>query len=785
MEEVFKITRRGFAAIVISILVSAVLFKFRFPDMMLFNNFIERLLTDKLMIRVMVYAIPVMLAVIVFFMPFSVFFLYWCSAVYAGYYLLSAPVEAAVLLMLLAVPTLMNRFQVVRFPEAQTMLPVIGVLYVLLVILSIIFGSPGIENLAVKILLLMPALHILAMPPGDDSQSRFQSEAGQVTSGLSSTQKARMKSAIRTNWWELLRPHVESTALNIAAFYDRFSAIKTTFSRETPHTHTRAQDNARNMNLAALKKRDRDFAEKAFIERVDAVFTNIQDAIYSQQIDKIQAFVSDALYEQFRSRIEEQKTAGIRYQYSDLTHEPSSIDHVYCDGSFDEIQVLIKASLKESLTDSKTGKAIGAGKTRNFYEYWSFIRRPSGKTLKKPGLLEGSCPNCGAPIQIGQATVCGVCKSFIRSGYYDWVLAKITQGCEWSYSDPTLVPLWRQLKTADPEFTIHQIEDLAGVIFWNLRLVEITRKVEPIFRFANSEFATYLTEALKTSANTDRHWWENIALATVSLKGIVIGDERIKLYVLVVWSGIPITAKADGSIVERIRYNKPMRDVMVLSRDSKCRTNQNNTLSSAHCHSCGGALSSSFATQCAYCSSSLNDGSEWQIEKLLKEDSPEFAEILERKSAIVSERFAENMAVEAAKIAEQVKIEETRSGRDIITVMAQVLLADGVIDDAEMKFIREMAKKYHMPPEDLEGVLEAVKAREIHFLKPKVAKEALDILKGAVSMAFADGVLAPEEEAALESVAKELGYSAIDVKRLVKAEEKLRRQTRRAPLKIT
>ncbi|PKL51364.1 MAG: hypothetical protein CVV42_00505 [Candidatus Riflebacteria bacterium HGW-Riflebacteria-2] len=784
MEEAFKITRRGFAAIVISIMVSAILFKFRFPDMVLFNSFIEALLTDKLMVRVMVYAVPVMLAVIVFFMPFSVFFLYWCSAVYAGYYLLSAPVEAAILLMLFAVPTLMNRFQIVRFPETQIMLPVIGVLYVLLVVLSVIFNNLGIENLAVKILLLIPALHVLAMPPGDDSQSRFQSEAGQVTSGLSSTQKARMKSVIRTNWWELLRPHIESTALNIAAFYEKFSAIKTNFSRgrETPHTHTRAQDNARNMNLAALKKRDRDFTDQAFIKRVDAAFTVIQDAIYNQQIEKIQAFVSDALYEQFRSRIEEQKTAGIRYQYSELIHEPSSIDHVYCDGSFDEIQVLIKASLKEALTDSKTGKAIGAARTRNFYEYWSFIRRPSGKTLKKPGLLEGSCPNCGAPIQIGQATVCAVCNSFIRSGYYDWVLAKITQGCEWSYSDPTLVPLWRQLKSSDPEFTIHQIEDLAGVIFWSLRIVEITRKVEPIFRFASSEFAAYLSDALKTSANTNRHWWENIALASVSLKGIVTGPERTKLYVLVVWSGIPVTTNADGSIAERIRYSKPVRDVMVLSRDSKCRTNQNNTLSSAHCRSCGGALSSSFATQCAYCSSTLNDGSEWQIEKLLKEDSPDYVEILERKSEIVSERFAENMAVEVAKVAEQVKIAETRSGRDIITVMAQVLLADGVIDDAETKFIREMAARYHMPPETLEGVLEAVKAGEVHFLKPKVAKEALDILKGAVSMAFADGVLAPEEEAALESVAKELGYSAIDVKRIVKAEEKLRRQTRRTPL---
>lgn len=110
--------------------------------------------------------------------------------------------------------------------------------------------------------------------------------------------------------------------------------------------------------------------------------------------------------------------------------------------------------------------------------------------------------------------------------------------------------------------------------------------------------------------------------------------------------------------------------------------------------------------------------------------------------------------------------------------MAQVLLADGVIDDSEMKFIREMAQKYHMPPEQLEGLLESVKAGETHFLKPKGGKEALEILKGAVGMAYADGVMAAEEMTALESVAKEIGYSPLDIKRLIKAEEKLMHQTR-------
>ncbi len=780
MEETFKISRRGFIVIMTSLLIAALILRLKWPDANITSSLLERILFDKLMIRVLSYAIPVLIAFIIVLLPLSMFFIYWCSAVFAGYFMLANPVEGILLLILLAIPALFNRFNLISLPKASITLKISAAVAIAVYIISAIYDVFLIEHLAVKIFLLFPAAHMLSMQPGNASQSRFQSEGGQITSGLSSTQKARMKGIISIGWWELVRPHVESTAINIHTFYDKLDSFKVNLSksRETPHIHTRAQDNARNINLANLKKRDAAFDQRMFIERIDKVFSLTQSAIYSQQIEKIQAFVSDALYQQFSSRIKEQLAAGTRYRYEKLQQEPFSIDHVYCDGSFDEIQVLAKASLTESLIDSKTDTVIGAPKIHVFYEYWSFIRRPSSKTLKKPGLLEGSCPNCGAPIEIGQATVCGICNSFIRSGYYDWVLAKITQGCEWSYSDPALVPNWKQLKLDDPEFTVHQIEDLAGVIFWNLRLVEISRKVEPIFRFATEKCAKYIAETLKTSESTDRHWWENIALASVSLKGITRDAERTRLYVIVVWSGIPITANADGSIGERVRYNKPVRDVMVLSRDVKCKTNQNNTLSSAHCHSCGGALSSDFATQCGYCSSTLNDGSEWQLERLLKESSTEFIEILKRKSEIVSQRFAENMAVEVARVAEQVKIEETKSGRDVITVMAQVLLADGVIDDAEMKFIREMAVKYHMPPEQFEGLLESVKAGEVHFLQPKEGKEALEILRGAVSMAYADGVLAPEELAALESVAKEMGYSTMDIKRLIKTEEKLRHQAR-------
>ncbi|MBU1108460.1 MAG: TIM44-like domain-containing protein [Candidatus Riflebacteria bacterium] len=681
-------------------------------------------------------------------------------------------------MLILSFPALLNRFQVVRFPPVKTTLPVVAILTFVSCLISALLENPPIQSFVTKLLLLLPTLHILSMRPGDDSKSRFHGEVEQVATGLSTTQMAKMTKVTQTSPWEFVRPHVESIATNICEFSDNFSDIKvyTQKSRETPHVHTMAQDHARNINLANLKKRDKNFQEKAFLNRVRSAFAAVQNASYNHKVEIIQRFVSDALYEQFKCRVEEQQTAGIQYQHGDLSTADFSIDHVYSDNNFDEIQVLVQASIAESITDLKTGKTIGSATTRKFYEYWSFIRRPSAKTLQKPGLLEGSCPNCGAPLLIGQVTICKACGSYIRSGFYDWVLAKITQGCEWSYSDPTLVPSWKNLKAADPEFTIYQIEDLAGVVFWNLRLAERSRSVEPIFRFANSILAEILGTSFKKRKDSGYTYWENIAIASVSLKGIAMENEQTTLYVLVVWSGIPVTANADGSVSERIRYCKPVRDILVLNREARHKTNQNNILSSAHCRSCGGTLASSFSTNCGYCGSTLNDGKEWQLARLLKENDPESAEILTRKAAMVSERFAENMAAESAKTKKEVKTQEIRSGRDIITTMVQVLLADGVIDEAEIKFVNEMAKKYHMPPETLEGLIESVKEGTYYFPAPQTRMEALEIVKGAVRMAYADGVLAPEEMAALESVAKLLGYSALDLKQIIKAEEKLLRR---------
>ncbi|MGM0600408.1 MAG: TIM44-like domain-containing protein [Candidatus Rifleibacteriota bacterium] len=776
MDDIFKIGKKTFIGLIVSIVLGAIALKIKAPDMSGAFEVLELLFSDGLVVRTGYYAFFIISAIFIFLMPFSLFLVYWCSLVLACYILLANPLLAILYFILIGIPALLYRFKYFELPGYKITLPVALVLTLILFIFAQIINKPAFSSFVYMLILLYPAIHVLSMRPGDIAQSRFASEEKQDITGLSSTQKARMSNILEAGWWELVRPHVESTATNICAFSDNFSTIKLTGiqTRQEPHKHTITQNHTRNLNLANLKKRDKLFDEIEFLNRARKAFKMVQTAVYKQNIEKIQPFVSDALYEQFNCRIQELKAAGIKYKLSELKCKSATVDHVFSDGSFDEIQVLIQATVAESVIDIKTGSVIGKPGTRNFYEYWSFVRRPSVKTLKKPGLLEGSCPNCGAPIKVGQATVCEVCKSFIRSGYYDWVLSKITQGCEWSYADPSLVPSWQQLKQADPQFTIHQVEDLAAVIFWKLRQAEREKKVEEVYRFIREQIAEKLKNNFKKSVNGLTEYYENIAIATVDLKGISIKEEEIVLYVLVVWSGVPVKLNPQGRVVERIRYNKPVRDVFVLARDAKCQTNQNNILSSAHCSSCGGPLKSTFAVHCGYCGSNLKDGKDWQLKSLLKEDSKEYQDILTRKSEMVSKRLQKHFDKEAGKRQKE-RIElETRSGRDIITVMVSILLADGVMQDSEMKFVKEMAQKYHMPDETLEGLIESVKEDSTYVPMPDNNKEKLDIIKGAVQMAYADDDFSEKEEEALEYVAGQLGYSKFDLKRVIKSEQKLR-----------
>ncbi len=689
---------------------------------------------------------------------------FWAGAFWATYggsllfcfvYVLIAPLEAPLVLLLFLGPAILwQRKQIGCWPMLAIAAALMALSYKVL-------GRPGL------FLLLMPTCHVVAMRLAARVQTRYSRLSVDQSATMSQIQREQqgLTSAGTADWFDLLQTEMEAIP---ARLHDFWADLRGEKSRHDPEDERGLDPRLMQLQNAGLMsraltdlcRRDPRFAADRFVKRVEEGFWKIQHAWYGQALDSIAPLVGDALFEQFRMQIDDQKACGIRYEAGQMTIFDNRIVQVNSDRNFDVIHVFVRASSADKLIDLKTGKTIAEEQERRqFSEYWSFLRRPSAQTLEKPGLLEGACPNCGAPLEIGQNTVCGSCGSYIRSGTHDWVLARITHASEWEYTEPQSLPGWRDIVAADKNFTVQQIEDRGGVMFWMLRLAERQQRDEPLRRYAT---ATCCEQFARRLGAFSRGWtyMDNIALGSVGVRGIRCDSEWDRLYLLVAWRGIPVRVDAKGSAIAGSRMPRVVRDVFVLVRRHGQQTDERTTLSSAHCPGCGAPLASAFTVACEYCNLILNEGTAgWILERITHEGDPEYLDLRRRPAAATPTAVDEEDG-------------ERRSAADVLTVMAQVLLADGKIDDREMKLLREMAARYHVSDARLEGLIAALSAGEVHVPAPADQTEAWTLLESAARMALADNELTPEEERTLTLLGQFLGYSKADVQRAIKKEQK-------------
>ncbi|HNV68674.1 MAG TPA: TIM44-like domain-containing protein, partial [Candidatus Ozemobacteraceae bacterium] len=517
--------------------------------------------------------------------------------------------------------------------------------------------------------------------------------------------------------------------------------------------------------LTDLVRRDGSFKEKPFLKRVEDVFWKVQKALYSQDLAIVQPFVSDGLFEQLQVRVEEQQAVNIRYQVSDMGIYDLRFVQVHSDHSFDTMHVLVRAYAHEEQVDESRGERQRTeGGRRQFDEVWAFLRRPDAKTLERPGLLEGFCPNCSAPIEIGQAARCKACDAFLRAGTHDWVLFQITPACEWHYGEPEEIPGMRDLRMVDPTFTVQHIEDRSAVIFWKERQAERTGQVEPLRRFVLPESCDRLEQRWRELGD-DREYQEFCALGKVRLKAILSDPDWDRLYVETVWSGVPKALRAGKA---RTLSTNPrfFRKILVLRRRHGLATCLDSALSSSHCHSCGAPAKAGFNSRCDYCQAILNEGdTAWVLDWWVGEDDPDLLKALSQRveqKVVVPQVFAEG-----------------GSRLDTVAALAQMMLADGVVDAGEMKLLQTFAAGHGIPPVRVEQVIQSLREGWIHLPKLDKRQDAHHLLQSAVRMALADGVIVEAEMEMLHQLARHLGYSEADVKYLLARHHKKEYQDQR------
>ena len=386
--------------------------------------------------------------------------------------------------------------------------------------------------------------------------------------------------------------------------------------------------------LASLRQHDPAFDEAAFGQRVAVAFNKIQAAWCAQDLRSVRPFISDGVYERFLLQIAEQRDEGYRDYMEGLRIFDLKTTEVECDGIYDEIAVRIRAVSVDYRISLTTGQRVfGSGSSEEFEEVWTFLRRQGALTRTgKPGLIEGHCPNCGAPVEMNQSANCDHCKALLRSGEYDWVLTEITQHCEWDGVRHRKIPGVAELRSRDPDFNAAGIEDQASVAFWRVATADRLGKVDPIRKVASPLMVKSYEAMLHPPPGQPRTFWADCAVGSVRLIGVIAGDADDRAVVEVDWNGKRFAVQP-GQPPRPAGDEVLFHTLLVFCRHHDVKTEVGKGVSSAHCPSCGAPESGGASNACEFCGTVLTDGAHgWVLTEFLPRLDPRAQAMLNQLS---------------------------------------------------------------------------------------------------------------------------------------------------------
>lgn len=488
--------------------------------------------------------------------------------------------------------------------------------------------------------------------------------------------------------------------------------------------------------LARLRVRDPAFSEKEFLRRAGAAFHKIQDAWSAADMASARAFISDGVRERFERQLAGLKARGLRNLMEGVEVRDIELLACFSDRHYDELSVRVAAAAMDRTVDASGATVSGSPGRQAFEEVWTFLRRPGVKTLARPGLIEGSCPSCGAGLPIADSAQCAACKTWVNSGEYDWVLSEITQSCEWVLRDSSRdVDGWAVAAAEDPALNLPALEDRTSVIFWRWLDARRLGDAGPLRAVADERFCLSFSEA-----GSGEEAFADAAVGAVEVVTFEEDGPWRRAHVGVKWS-------AAGAL---------RRHFFVLSRAAEARTDAHQGLRTARCPSCGAPPAEGSQAACGYCRTPLNDGKkDWVLTAIVP-----FGE-WKRPGGV---------SVASGRIQPGIAGLDWGAGMspaDAFAILARATLADGEETLAEKAFLEAYAKSRGLPAPKAAQIVTAARAGLLDAPKPEDSAQAESMLRGMIRMSLADGVVTEAERAALHSFAARFALVPDDVTAMI------------------
>ena len=531
--------------------------------------------------------------------------------------------------------------------------------------------------------------------------------------------------------------------------------------------HVRAIDRTASVERQ-LREHDASFELNGFQRRVREAFTKCQRAWCAQDLDTVRPFISDGIHARWSTQLAEQKRIGVRDQVEDLTISGVHLVELDRGGQFEALAVRIWGRVvdtKRRLSDN--GRISGASSSQPFEEYWSFIRRVGTVTSGKPGLIEGSCPNCGAPVAHSQHARCQHCQAILRSGEHDWVLAEITQPSEWT-GDAARSAKGREAFIADdPGFSLQAMEDRASVLFYRLRAAESWADAARLEGFATETCIATMRGVIdkQVDRNGVRYWIGEAAVGAVRTVAVQHGDDKDRALVEVRWSGVRCFEKQggeQGGTVKRGLPTPPRRLYLLLERPAAATSDVDTVLSSAHCPSCGAPDTDLAEGRCGSCGTAVAEGGAWLLAEVHEWAAPEVKEWRRKLGTSLQPDRGSALAQDLADLG------GADSRAALLAWAVAMAAADGKVTPEEEGMLEGMADMCGVPRGNLPALIESAgKTGDLQLPMPKDRSEAIRWLDQLIVAAVADGSVNHDERMLIHRIGRAAGMDPVELKQRV------------------
>ncbi len=414
-------------------------------------------------------------------------------------------------------------------------------------------------------------------------------------------------------WFAVRHPFIAFAWIAAIGFYLYFQsgAASLPIDLPPPGEQPRLDSELQSERRAAIENiraADPGFDEDCFLKRAAGAFLVIQDAWSRQDMARARAFISDGVFERFSRQIAEYKERGVRNRMSGVEVREASALGYRSGRHYDAVYVAFAASAVDELVKLGSDEIVSGGPD-SFTEVWTFLRRPGTKTLQGPGLMEGHCPSCGAPLPIVDSAQCETCKAWVNSGEHDWVLVSITQSGEWALPQPDrTADGWAELSASDPGLSLEALEDRAAVAFW--RWLDARRRADsaPLRGVASTEFF----RTLSFEASFEREAAVGAVLTVCCQKGA----DFDRVHVQVRWEADKYERR-EGAEPVFVDRDKRVH-FFVFRRRAGAVSDPKKGLRAARCPSCGAPSDQADSAACAYCGRAFNDGSvAWVLDDIV------------------------------------------------------------------------------------------------------------------------------------------------------------------------